>query len=427
LLTSSELADRVGPTLSDGTRLRELIDFDRREVSMRVLHDPEIYRLELRRIYARSWVGVGHESEIPEVGDFVLRSIGEDPVIVTRTREGEIAILLNVCAHRGMEVCWADAGNQSQFKCPYHGWVFDNSGKLLGAPFEQEMYGEWDKSEYGLRGAKVAVRQGLIFGNFHRDPPPLEEYLGGLTWYIDQLYGGTEWKPWYTSSRLRIESNWKMIADQLSGDLYHGHTAHKAMAEIGVMPAVTEHFHRVQAAFHGGHSVGAVTLPFLPQSPDDVLAGKSVAFFAFPATGGANAPQATMASPADAPIRAVLLRHVAPRGPDRFEFSGVGLIEKHATDDLVNTLRTSTQLYDQIAGIDDFEAWPSQYRAASGAVGQEQPLCYNARENTEFTESRGRDDWPAPADIINFWYGADDSQWNLWKNWYRAMTEEDPS
>src|SRR5271155_5494812 len=113
-IAERDLANRVGPILSDGTSVRELIDLDKCEVSMRVLNDPEIHRMELKRIWARSWVALGHVSEIPEAGDFVLRRIGQDPVIVTRTRDGDISGLLNVCAHRGMEVCWADEGNQSQ-------------------------------------------------------------------------------------------------------------------------------------------------------------------------------------------------------------------------------------------------------------------------------------------------------------------------
>src|SRR5271156_3204297 len=157
---------RPGPTLSDGVRLRDLIDFNKREVALRVLSDPEIYRLELKRIFARSWIALGHVAEIPNAGDYVRRAIGQDQVIVTRGRDGEVSVLLNACSHRGMEICWADQGNQASFKCPYHGWVFDHAGNLLGAPFEKEMYGDWDKGQYGLAKAQVAIRHGVIFGSF---------------------------------------------------------------------------------------------------------------------------------------------------------------------------------------------------------------------------------------------------------------------
>ena len=145
---------RSGPLLSDGTPLRDLIDFERREVSIRVLNDPEIHRIELDRIFARSWIALAHESEIPNPGDYVLRSVGEDGVIITHDANGKVNALLNVCTHRGMEVCWGSVGNSTTFRCGYHGWIFDNEGNLRGVPLEQEMYGDWDKSEYGLQRAR---------------------------------------------------------------------------------------------------------------------------------------------------------------------------------------------------------------------------------------------------------------------------------
>src|SRR5271155_343226 len=221
MLLTEDLESRVSPVLSDGTALRDLVDFENHAVSMRVLSDPEIYRLELERIWARTWVPLGHESEIPAPGDFMLRYIGEDSVIVTRTREGDITALLNVCAHRGMEICWADKGNTTSFKCPYHGWVYDNGGQLLGAPFERDMYGEWDTSQYGLTKARVAIRHGLIFGCFDDDSPSFEDYLGDYQFYFDYVCGGTEWEAFggpggaseTNGVRQWIPSNWKPAVD----------------------------------------------------------------------------------------------------------------------------------------------------------------------------------------------------------------------
>src|SRR5258706_6993486 len=101
-LKRDSLAGRSGPMLRDGTTLRDLIDLDRREVAMRVLSDPELYRLELRHIFARAWVGVAHVSELPNVGDFVVRHIGEDRVIVNRTFGGDNSVLLHAFVHRGV-------------------------------------------------------------------------------------------------------------------------------------------------------------------------------------------------------------------------------------------------------------------------------------------------------------------------------------
>ena len=75
---------------------------------------------------------------------------------------GEIHVFLNVCSHRGMQVCRSECGNSSSFKCSYHGWVFGNDGNLLGAPFEKEMYGEsWDEISAQVGGTADARRMQL--------------------------------------------------------------------------------------------------------------------------------------------------------------------------------------------------------------------------------------------------------------------------
>src|SRR5271169_3226269 len=113
MLTREDLSTRFGAVLSDGTFLRDLIDIDKREVSMRVLNDVEIHELELKRIFAKAWIIVGHQGEIPEAGDYVVRYMGEDSVLVTRAADGEISVLLNVCSHRGMQVSRVDRGHAS--------------------------------------------------------------------------------------------------------------------------------------------------------------------------------------------------------------------------------------------------------------------------------------------------------------------------
>src|SRR5438445_617655 len=120
-----DLDTLTSPILSDGTPVSKLIDLDRHEVSMRVLSDPEVYDIELKQLFARAWQIVAHESEVPRVNDYVTRYIGEDPVVVVRDRTNKVNVLLNVCTHRGMKVCRGDAGNDKQFKCPYHGWTSD--------------------------------------------------------------------------------------------------------------------------------------------------------------------------------------------------------------------------------------------------------------------------------------------------------------
>src|SRR5437763_14852811 len=107
--TLDELS-RSDPVLRDGTRFSELGDMERHEIALRVLSDPEVYRLELERLFARNWTMLGFDSEVANPGDYVMRHIGEDPVILTRDSNGELNVLLNVCTHRGMMICRAEGG-----------------------------------------------------------------------------------------------------------------------------------------------------------------------------------------------------------------------------------------------------------------------------------------------------------------------------
>jgi phenylpropionate dioxygenase-like ring-hydroxylating dioxygenase large terminal subunit len=126
------------PVLADGTTIDDLVDVDYREVSLRLLTDPEVYKLELERIFAKAWTVVAHEDEIPEPGDYVLRFVGQDEVIVSRAPDGSITAVLNVCAHRAAKVCRYEAGNANRFTCAYHNWTFRADGAFLGSPIARE-------------------------------------------------------------------------------------------------------------------------------------------------------------------------------------------------------------------------------------------------------------------------------------------------
>ena len=82
------MLNKTSSKLADGTRIEDLIDVERREVSARVLSDPEIYHLELERIFGRAWLLLGHDTEIPKSGDYVVRDMGEDQVIVVGAHYG---------------------------------------------------------------------------------------------------------------------------------------------------------------------------------------------------------------------------------------------------------------------------------------------------------------------------------------------------
>ncbi len=204
-----------------------------------IFGNPEVYQAELRKIFGRSWVYMAHESEIAANGDYVLRKIGEDSFIVSRDEQGKVNVLFDACRHRGVQICRSDSGNSSHFRCPYHGWTYSADGELVGAPLWKNAFGNMKKSENGLaKAAQVESFHGLIFATLDASAPPLREYLGGMAWYLDLVFGldkdGVEVLG--APQRFVVDANWKSGADNFSGDDYHLGTLHKSVWSIGAFP-----------------------------------------------------------------------------------------------------------------------------------------------------------------------------------------------
>ena len=165
--------------------IKSLVDPEGGLIDRRIFADREIYDLERERIFARCWLYLGHECEIPNPGDFVTRYMGEDPVILARDLNGQLRAHLNMCRHRGNRVCRADRGNTKLFQCSYHGWSYTTDGKLALVPmvdaFRQSRplavgFGSGSPSRQlqgarlrDLRQGRAAIarlsrRHGLVFG-----------------------------------------------------------------------------------------------------------------------------------------------------------------------------------------------------------------------------------------------------------------------
>ena len=216
-----------------------LADVRRGMIPAHIYNDEEIFRLEQERLFSRAWIFVGHESEVPQPGDYVVRRVLQDSFIVSRGEDGQVRALFNMCLHRGMQVCRAEMGNASHFRCPYHGWSYRNDGRLVGLPFHQDAYGGdagfARKGQALLPAPALGTYNGLIFISMDPNAPPLDDYLGDFRFYLDyytrQSPGGIELRG---PQRWRVRANWKIGAENFAGDMYHTPQTHTSVVEIGL-------------------------------------------------------------------------------------------------------------------------------------------------------------------------------------------------
>jgi phenylpropionate dioxygenase-like ring-hydroxylating dioxygenase large terminal subunit len=196
--------------------------------------DPRVFAEELDRIWYRSWVYVGHASEVAQPGDYIRKTIGPQDLVMTRDQEGQIHLLVNRCAHRGNQVCSDERGNASSFRCPYHGWTYRNNGELLGYPYRNG-YGGAGKLDLALsRVPRVEAYQGFVFGSFAPSGPSLAEHLGPAAGEIDRLArlspdGEVELTAGWLKHRTR--ANWKLLAENET-DGYHPQFVHGSIFSV---------------------------------------------------------------------------------------------------------------------------------------------------------------------------------------------------
>ncbi|WP_338727452.1 aromatic ring-hydroxylating dioxygenase subunit alpha [Haladaptatus sp. DJG-WS-42] len=202
---------------------------------MRIFNSDALHRAELDRIFGRSWIFVGHESEIASPGDYRLRYIGENPFIFVRDEHEDIHVLFDSCRHRGAKLCRSEKGNTSHFRCPYHGWTYKNTGELVGVPKRQQGFGHLDLAEFSLHEPPhVSNYHGLIFASLDPNAPSLAEFLGDARWYLDLIFGLIDLEVVGEPERWETEIDWKSLADNSAGDNYHLPVAHRSAMTTGI-------------------------------------------------------------------------------------------------------------------------------------------------------------------------------------------------
>ena len=198
-------------------------------VNRRAFTDPHILELEKERVFDQCWIYVGHESEIPNPGDFRSRRVAGRPVILVRGTDGQVRVLLNTCRHRGALVCCEKAGNARTFQCPYHAWTYNNQGELVGVPGDEAYSAAFDRKELRLVSApRMESYRGFVFVSFSPTVEGLVAYLAGAREYLDLVCDQSEKGMEITSGTqlYSMRANWKLLVEN-SIDGYHGLPTHK--------------------------------------------------------------------------------------------------------------------------------------------------------------------------------------------------------
>lgn len=193
---------------------------ERQSLEQRYYRDPDIYRREMERIFMNCWLYVGHLSEIPEPGDWMLYELDRESVIIVRVAEDRVNALLNVCRHRGSRICNTPQGNSARLTCPYHGWTYDLEGRLRAAAHMGE---DFDKSGIELARAHCEILHGMIYINFARHPSdfsPIREDLGACLapYRLDQAKVAHR-------QVYPMRANWKLAVENYC-ECYHCAPAH---------------------------------------------------------------------------------------------------------------------------------------------------------------------------------------------------------
>jgi len=462
---------QTSPVLSDSTKVADLISPDTREVQMRALSDPEVYELEMERIFGKVWLLLGHESEIPQPGDFVVRDMGSDSVIVSRGAEGDVHVLLNVCSHRGMRVSTLDCGHTQVHKCVYHGWAFRPNGEFIGSPVAHEcMHGKiMSKEQLALKKARVTLYGGLIFATWNINGPSFEEFLGDAKWYYDMLFCRSDrgMEVLGPPQRFMVRANWKTAGEQSAADGFHTLTLHRWLGEVGGYAKKAEgetgggdlspEMYGVEVSSPHGHALRCIDLGrkirrLAGIDPDQLSVEQKLN--ALPPVGMTQEMVGQLAknlSPDQLKVMAwmppqvggmfpnvlfgfvyipqsdgtivgsMTLHAYVPRGPDKLEFVNWIFAEKDAPAELrEKMLKQTIQLFGTSGMVeqDDSDTWPHMTLSAKGAMGRKMTMKYQAVFETSAPKG-----WPGPG-IVNEGFTKDDTQWHWWLYWRELMTAE---
>lgn len=427
-------------------RDRDLLDAMRESlpqgrIPARIFNAREVYELERERLFSRAWMFLGHESEIPSPGDYVLRQIADNSIILVRDERGRLRAHLNMCRHRGNQVCKAEMGNASHFRCSYHGWTYKNNGDLVGVPYYREVYREQlDRAAWGLMTIRVDTYQGLVFGNLDPDAEPLADYLGGFQFYLD-LYlkpgpNGTE--VYGPPDQWVADTDWKICAENFAGDGYHTPVAHQFGFQLGYFPSSNKtHFEGYAAHIPGkGHAIGLGRTPGMPPffgfSPEIVdamhhtLSEQQLAVFRDVRTAvGTVFPNLSLLIqpfsriPGQPGVRFCTMRLWHPTGAGKLRMLSWCLVPRDASQEYKDEAYRAYTLAFGAAGMfeqDDFENWTNVTRQAGSSIVRDLYFPYQMGMDQEPVP-----DFPGPGVAVRP-YVTETGFRNLWGTWLNYLS-----
>lgn len=389
----------------------KLVDLSAGTASRDVFIDEALFVMEQREIFARAWLLVGHESQIPHPNDFCQSRMGTDSVIMTRDRQGRVQVLLNSCRHRGMKVCRHDQGNTRNFTCPYHAWTYSTDGELVSRPgelvgvpgYDKYYQGRLDKKEWGLKSvAQVRTYKCTVWATWDPDAPPLEDYLGGMRLWLDSALDHRNGEEGGSTvlvgvQKFRVRCNWKFPATNFVGDAAHAVT-HNSVNMVKLNPSGKDGRRDERPSGHAAFAwpdLGHGGLGFLPR-PEEEWPRPS-GFQKFPAAAaylarcgeeqkkrraggihyqGKGTIFPNMSFHEDQP-RTMVVHH--PISATETEMWRYYLVDADAPDEVKDIFRHYYLTYSGPGGMteqDDIENWASATRQSLSGVARDLPFNY---------------------------------------------------
>lgn len=177
--------------------------------------DDAIFRADLAAVFETDWLFACSVAEIRRPGDYVTLQIGDNPVVVLRDRDGQVAAFHNTCRHRGSMICQKEQGRANRLVCPYHQWVYELDGTLVNA---RQMPEDFDKSAHSLAPVHVEVICGMVYICLADQPPSLAAFRAGVTPYIAPHMPDRTKVAFSTT--IVEDANWKLVIEN-NRECYH--------------------------------------------------------------------------------------------------------------------------------------------------------------------------------------------------------------